>query len=44
MREKILQFGLTEEQLEIMRRAMLDWPDDVDGVFAFLQYEVVCPA
>jgi ubiquinone/menaquinone biosynthesis C-methylase UbiE len=43
VREKFLEVGVTEEQLGVMGQAMLDWAVDVDGVFAFVQYEVVCP-
>jgi hypothetical protein len=28
--------------LSVMGKALLDWADDVDGLFAFIQYEVVC--
>jgi ubiquinone/menaquinone biosynthesis C-methylase UbiE len=42
VREKFLEAGVTEEQLAIMGRAMLDWADHVDGMFAFIQYEVIC--
>jgi ubiquinone/menaquinone biosynthesis C-methylase UbiE len=42
VREKFLGVGVTEEQLAVMGQAMLDWADDVDGVFAFIQYEVIC--
>ena len=44
VREKFLQAGVTEEQLAVMGQAMLDWADDVDGIFAFIQYEVICQA
>jgi hypothetical protein len=27
-----------------MGQAMLDWAHDVDGIFAFIQYEVICQA
>jgi hypothetical protein len=40
--EKFLEAGVTEEQLAIMGQAMLDWAEDVDGMFAFIQYEVIC--
>jgi ubiquinone/menaquinone biosynthesis C-methylase UbiE len=42
VRKKFLEAGLTEEQLSVMGKALLDWADDVDGLFAFIQYEVVC--
>jgi len=42
--EKFLQAGMTEEQLAVIGQAMLDWADDVDGIFAFIQYEVICQA
>jgi hypothetical protein len=44
VREKFLQAGVTEEQLTVMGQVMLDWVDDVDGIFAFIQYEVICQA
>ena len=44
VREKFLQAGVTEEQLSLMGQAMLDWVDDVDDMFAFIQYEVICQA
>jgi hypothetical protein len=44
VREKFLQAGVTEEQLTVMGQAMLDWVDDVDDMFAFIQYEVICQA
>ena len=43
LRKKFLEVGLTEEQLGVMGQAILDWADDVDGIYALLQYEVVCP-
>jgi hypothetical protein len=42
MRQKFLEVGVTEQQLSAMGQALLDWANDVDGVFAVLQYEVVC--
>jgi hypothetical protein len=44
VREKLLQAGVTEEQLTVIGQAMLDRVDDVDGIFAFIQYEVICQA
>lgn len=41
--EKFLEVGLKEEQLVVMGQAPLDWADDVDGLFAIIEYEVVCP-
>ena len=32
---------MTEEQLAVREQAMLHWADDVDGIFAFIQYEVI---
>jgi hypothetical protein len=44
MRTKLIETGVTEGQLERIGKALMGWAEDVDGVFAVLQYEVVAPA
>ena len=41
LRERLLKVGIDEGQLESMGRAMLDWVDDVDGMFVFPSHELV---